>query len=70
MVDQSALTGETEAVPREAGEQVYSGSVARTGEAQCRVEHIGLATQFGKTVNLVSTSAPKLHVTISRICLL
>jgi H+-transporting ATPase len=64
MADQSALTGESDAVLVKSNEEAYSGSIVRNGEAMAVVNHIALATKFGKTIQLVSTSAPKLHVEI------
>jgi H+-transporting ATPase len=60
-VDQSALTGESNEVEKISGALVYSGSVARSGEAIGVVVAIGLATKFGQAAHLVTLSAPKLH---------
>ncbi|MCY0851939.1 MAG: plasma-membrane proton-efflux P-type ATPase [Thermoplasma acidophilum] len=68
-VDQSALTGESMPVRKSNGDIVYSGSTIRRGEATCYVVATGLKTYFGKTVELVQTARPKLHMEeiISRI---
>jgi H+-transporting ATPase len=52
-VDQSALTGESLPVTREAGETVYSGSILRQGESDALVFGTGQQTYFGKTAHLV-----------------
>jgi H+-transporting ATPase len=52
-VDQSALTGESLPVQREAGEQLYSGSIVRRGELEALVYATGADTYFGKTARLV-----------------
>ncbi len=53
-VDQSALTGESLPVTHGTGETVYSGSVVKHGEADCRVIATGKKTYFGKTAQLVA----------------
>ncbi|MEM3852304.1 MAG: plasma-membrane proton-efflux P-type ATPase [Methanomassiliicoccales archaeon] len=59
--DQSALTGESLSVSKKKGEQVYSGSIVRRGEATCSVAATGAKTYFGRTVELVQFAKPKLH---------
>ncbi|BFI73640.1 potassium-transporting ATPase ATP-binding subunit [Nanoarchaeota archaeon] len=61
-VDQSMLTGESTTVDKNKGEVVYSGSIIRRGEANCIVIRTGRNTYFGKTIELVSTAKPKLHI--------
>ncbi|KAA8921967.1 plasma-membrane proton-efflux P-type ATPase [Thermoplasma sp.] len=61
-VDQSALTGESMPVKKSRMDLVYSGSMIRRGEATCCVVATGLKTYFGKTVELVQTARPKLHM--------
>ncbi|HTQ03045.1 MAG TPA: plasma-membrane proton-efflux P-type ATPase [Polyangiaceae bacterium] len=60
-VDQSALTGESLPVDRRAGDLVYSGSIARTGEMRGVVSAIGMETYFGKTARLVQTAQTRSH---------
>ncbi len=64
-VDQSALTG-GESMPvakRRGGDVMYSGSIVRRGgEATAVVVRTGLNTYFGRTVQLVQTARPKLHM--------
>jgi H+-transporting ATPase len=61
-VDQSALTGESMPVIKRKGDVMYSGSILRRGEATAVVVRTGLNTYFGKTVQLVQTARPKLHM--------
>lgn len=61
-VDQSALTGESRSAKKPPGSEVYSGSIIKRGEATAFVTKTGQRTYYGKTVQLVSTSKPKLHV--------
>ncbi|MEM0272098.1 MAG: plasma-membrane proton-efflux P-type ATPase [Thermoprotei archaeon] len=61
-VDQSALTGESLAVSKTIGEDVYSGSVIKRGETTCVVIATGAKTYFGRTVELVQLAKPKLHM--------
>ncbi len=58
-VDESALTGESVEVTREAGESVFSASTVRHGEVIARVSAIGAQSSYGKTAALVrSAEAP------------
>ena len=68
-VDQSALTGESMAVERNAGETVPSGSTVTRGEASGIVSATGARTYFGRTVELVQIARPRLHMeeVISRV---
>lgn len=61
-VDQSALTGESMALEREAGDVLYAGSVLKRGEATGVVLLTGAATKFGKTTQLIQIARPKLHM--------
>jgi H+-transporting ATPase len=61
-VDQSALTGESREAARRADDTVYSGSIARRGEANAVVTATGVRTYFGRTTQLVQSARPKLHV--------
>lgn len=61
-IDQSVLTGESLTVEKKKGQIIYSGSIIRRGEANCIVYKTGRNTYFGKTVELVSTARPKLHI--------
>jgi len=61
-VDQSALTGESQAVDRGVDATIHSGSTVRTGEASGVVTATGTRTYYGRTTQLVQTASPKLHV--------
>ncbi len=61
-IDQSALTGESAAVSRSPGEGLYAGAIVRRGEATAEVAATGARTYFGRTIQLVSSAQPKLHV--------
>jgi len=60
-VDESALTGESLPVDAHQSDIIYSGSVARRGEARCIVVNTGANTYFGKTAELVKIAKPKSH---------
>ncbi|BBN08534.1 H+-transporting ATPase [Marchantia polymorpha subsp. ruderalis] len=55
-VDQSALTGESVAVTKKAGDEVFSGSVCKQGELEAVVIATGVHTFFGKAAHLVDTT--------------
>ncbi len=61
-VDQSSLTGESQAIEKKKGGVLYGGSVVRRGEVTGIVTATGTKTYFGKTVELVQTAKPKLHM--------
>ncbi len=60
-VDQSALTGESLPVTRNAGETIYSGSILRQGEIDALVYGTGQNTYFGKTAQLVQEAHTVSH---------
>ena len=60
-VDQSALTGESLPVQKQAGDVVYSSSIARQGSMLGVVYAIGMDTYFGETARLVGTAAHVSH---------
>jgi len=53
-VDQSALTGESLPVNKQANEDLYANAIIKQGEMIARVTATGLNTYFGKTVGLVA----------------
>ncbi len=61
-VDQSSLTGESKEKACVAGDEVYSASIVRQGEFQGIVVFTGTKTLYGRTVELVQKSQPKLHM--------
>jgi H+-transporting ATPase len=60
-IDQSALTGESMPVTRNAGDAVYSGSIVRQGETDALVYATGTKTYFGKTAALVEQAQTVSH---------
>ncbi len=60
-VDQSALTGESLPVERASGQDVYSGSIVKRGEADALVTRIGQHTYFGRTAGLVNQTQKRSH---------
>jgi H+-transporting ATPase len=61
-VDQSSLTGESQAVEKQANDILYSGSIIGRGEISGIVVSTGTRTYFGRTVELVQVAKPKLHM--------
>jgi H+-transporting ATPase len=61
-VDQSALTGESLPVDKQAGEMAFSGSVAKQGEMVALVTGTGTDTFFGRTAKLVEAAGAKSHL--------
>jgi len=55
-LDQSALTGESNAVTVTTGGRAYSGAIVVRGEASGQVEATGTGTFFGRTAELVGSS--------------
>jgi H+-transporting ATPase len=62
LVDQSALTGESNAVTKVAGNLLYSGSVLKRGESTGVVVATGSKTFFGKTAELVKVAKSDSHL--------
>lgn len=56
LADQSALTGESEAVPVGLTQVAYAGAMVRGGEAEGEIAATGTHTFFGKTAELVRTA--------------
>ena len=60
LVDESALTGESNAVeksiasPNERGRTVFSGAAVLAGEAVAKVQHIGHESEIGKIATMMS----------------
>ncbi|MCG3109939.1 Copper-exporting P-type ATPase B [Metallosphaera sp. J1] len=62
LVDQSALTGESQPVERKPLDNLYSGSIVKRGEAKGIVISTGARTYFGKTTQLVQVARAKSHI--------
>ncbi len=60
-VDESALTGESLAVSKKAGDTVYSGAIVKKGEMVLAVSSTGENTFFGRTAKLVASAGAKSH---------
>lgn len=60
-IDQAALTGESLPVDRSSGEQVYSGSGVKKGQAEALVNGTGSNTFFGRTAKLVASTENVSH---------
>ncbi len=60
-VDQSALTGKSLPVDKKAGDDAYSGSIAKQGEMDGIVTATGMKTYFGKTAGLVQQAKTVSH---------
>ncbi len=60
-IDQSALTGESLPVSKRIGDDAYSGTIARQGEAVAEVIATGVDTRLGKTANLVQQAKKVSH---------
>lgn len=62
LLDQSALTGESNPIEAVAGATAYAGTLVRRGEATGEVTATGPRTYFGKTAELVRTSRTPGHL--------
>lgn len=60
-VDQSSLTGESLALDKKTGDEVYSGSVARQGQMTGIVSATGMGTYLGRTASLVQRAGKQSH---------
>eukprot|EP01132_Coremiostelium_polycephalum_P001947 gene1947-2383_t len=63
-IDQSSLTGESLPVSKKIGDEVYSGSSMKQGEATCIVTATGVNTFFGRAANLVQATESHGHLQI------
>ncbi|EFA84549.1 P-type ATPase [Heterostelium album PN500] len=63
-IDQSSLTGESLPVTKKIGDEVYSGSSMKQGEATCIVTATGVNTFFGRAANLVQNTESQGHLQI------
>lgn len=65
-VDQSPITGESMPVEKEAGAEVYAGTINQSGALEVRVTGIGRDTAFGKIIEAVER-ADKLRAPIQKL---
>ncbi len=56
-IDESALTGESIAVDKEAGDNVSAATISRSGYLRCRATRVGEDTTFAQIIRLVSDAA-------------
>ncbi len=61
-VDQSMLTGESLPVEKRRGEDIFSSSLVKAGEATVLVTATGKKTSFGKTAELVKMAKSRTHL--------
>lgn len=61
LVDQSSLTGESFAVNKSKGEQVYSSTVVKQGQQRAIVTKTGKNTFIGKAAHLIATTQDEGH---------
>ena len=58
-VNQSAITGESARVEKNAGDLVYAGSINEAGVVEVRTDKVGSDTVFGKIIKLVEEAENK-----------
>ncbi|GAM23274.1 hypothetical protein SAMD00019534_064490 [Acytostelium subglobosum LB1] len=61
-IDQSSLTGESLPASKKVGDEIYSGSTMKQGEATCIVTSTGVNTFFGRAANLVQETESHGHL--------
>ncbi|KAF9322638.1 hypothetical protein BG006_002189 [Podila minutissima] len=61
LVDQSALTGESLAVRKKKGDEVYSSTVVKQGQQMAVVTKTGLKTYIGMAAHLIATTQDEGH---------
>ena len=67
-VDEAALTGESMAVSKQAGDKILSGAVVQQGEAEALITAVGPNTFFGKTISLLSREEGRGHLQQASCC--
>ncbi|KAG0366178.1 hypothetical protein BGZ54_005701, partial [Gamsiella multidivaricata] len=61
LVDQSALTGESLAVRKRKGDEVYSSTVVKQGQQRAIVTKTGIKTYIGMAAHLIATTQDEGH---------
>lgn len=56
-VDESSLTGESELVPKKAGDQVYTATINESGSIVIRAEKLGADTTLSRMISLVDEAS-------------
>ena len=56
-MDESALTGESVPVDKQAGDKVSAATINKTGFIKCRAEKVGEDTTLAQIIRMVSESA-------------
>ncbi|EGG23155.1 P-type ATPase [Cavenderia fasciculata] len=63
-IDQSSLTGESLPVSKKEGDEIFSGSAMKQGEATCIVTATGVKTFFGRSASLLQETGNTGHLQI------
>lgn len=61
LVDQSALTGESLAVRKKKGDEVYSSTVVKQGQQRAIVAKTGIKTYIGMAAHLIANTQVTMH---------
>ena len=56
-INESSLTGESELVPKKAGDQVYTATINESGSIVVRAEKLGADTTLSRMINLVDEAS-------------
>ena len=59
VIDQSAITGEFVPVEKRAGDEVFAGTVVKSGNIQVKANKVGDQTVVSRIVGMVEASEPK-----------
>ena len=70
LVEESILTGESEPIYKENGDEIYAGTLVVSGTATCKVLKIGINTEYGKIgkeINNISSDNSPLQKEIDHL---